>query len=221
MKQWNAWGLMLCLCLQQAAVAVSINEIRIDQFGVDNDQYFELEGTAGESLEDLWYLVIGDSPAGLSGTIEEAIPLSGLAIPADGFFLAAESSFGAPGTAFDGIFPDFSTSLNFENSDNVTHVLVSDFTGNDGDDLDLNNDGILEVTPWSVVVDAIGLVESPDLSAPNSEWYYGTELMFTDIGPSDTFVPGHVYRETDSGSDWVIVEFSLDRNAAGAGCYAV
>lgn len=208
--EWVAVALVLGLCLYQGAAAVSINEIRIDQFGVDNDQYFELEGSTGESLDDLWYVVLGDSPAGVSGTIEAVIPLTGLEIPDDGFFLAAESSFGAPGTAFDGIFPDLSASLNFENSDNVTHVLVSTFTGNNGDDLDIDDDGTLDITPWGVVVDAVGLVESPDLSAPNSEWYYGTALNFTDIGPSGTFVPGHVYRENDAGSDWVIGEFSLD-----------
>lgn len=59
------------------------------------------------------------------------IDLTGSAIPAGGFFVAAEPTFGL-GTA------DFTTGLNFENSDNVTHLLVRGFTGSNGDDLDFD-----------------------------------------------------------------------------------
>ena len=37
-----------------------ISEIRIDQPSTDNDEYFEISGDPGASLNDLTYLVIGD-----------------------------------------------------------------------------------------------------------------------------------------------------------------
>lgn len=196
-------------------LAVSINEIRIDQFGADDDEYFELQGSAGEMLDNLVYLVIGDSGGGMSGVIEAVISLDGRMIPPNGFFLATESSFGAAGTAFEGIVPDMTTSLNFENSDNVTHLLVNSFDGFNGDDLDLDDNGTLEIQPWDSVLDAVGLVESPDMSNSGSEWFYGSHLNGQDLGPQGQFAPGHVYRSNNGSSPFVMGEFSLDVSDPG------
>ncbi len=49
--------------------------------------------------------------------IEAVVDLASQSIPAGGYFVAAESTF-TLGTA------DLTTNLNFENSDNVTHLLV-------------------------------------------------------------------------------------------------
>ncbi|MHC5024853.1 MAG: PEP-CTERM sorting domain-containing protein [Planctomycetota bacterium] len=177
--------------------AVSINEIRIDQPSTDNDEYFELFGTAGESLSGLWYIVIGDG-ATASGTVEAVIDLSGQSLDGSGFFFAAEDAdtFGAEADLFS------SGLLNFENSDNVTHLLVSGFSGSNGDDLDIDDDGVLDVTPWTNVLDSVSLIETFD--APGSgEWWYSP----TTVGPDGTFVPAHVYRETDGTGDWLIGQF--------------
>ena len=56
-------------------------------------------------------------------------------VPADGYFLAADSSFSLVLTPPNSV--DLVTPLNFEN-ENTTHLLVSGFTGADGDDLDSN-----------------------------------------------------------------------------------
>ena len=74
------------------STSVSINEIRIDQPSTDNDEYFELVGAPGAALDGLTYLVIGDGTGG-SGVIENVTDLSGQAIPASGYFVAAESTF--------------------------------------------------------------------------------------------------------------------------------
>jgi len=161
-----------------AQSSIVINEIRTDQPGADNDEYFELFGPASASLDGLTYLVIGDVSAN-SGVIEEVTNLTGYSIPAGGYFVAAESTFSL-GTA------DLTTSLNFENDDNVTHMLVSGFTGSDGDDLDTNDDGTLDSTPWSSVEHCVALYgpESSDLV-----------YCSTVVGPDGaTDVPGHVYR---------------------------
>ena len=184
---------------------VFINEIRIDQPGGDDDEYVELLGLAGDDLDGLTYLVIGDGTTG-SGTIESVTDLAGQVIPSDSTFLMAESSF-TLGTA------DFTTSLNFENSDNVTHVLALGFTGATGDDLDADDDGVLDLPlPWTIALDAISLVES----ASTGEFFYASQIptplmTATEVGPDGSFVPGHVYRCTAGGAtqDVRIGSFSL------------
>ncbi len=161
-----------------AGAQPSLSEIRIDQPGSDTDEYLELQGPPGASLDGLTYLVIGDGSGG-SGVIEAVIDLSGQSIPASGFFVVAESSFSL-GTA------DLVTSLNFENSDNVTHMLVAGFTGSNGDDLDTDDDGTLDVIPWSEVLDSVALIESPGSG----------DQVYSDIqvGPDGPYVPAHVFR---------------------------
>ncbi|MDW7693362.1 lamin tail domain-containing protein [Flammeovirgaceae bacterium SG7u.111] len=172
-------------------VSVKINEIRVDQPSSDDDEYFELAGAANTSLDELTYLVIGDGPGG-SGTIENVTSLAGQSIDSSGYFVAAEATFGALGTA------DFTTDLNFENSDNVTHLLVKGFTGTNGDDLDTDDDGVLDTTPWESIIDEVALVET----VGSGEMVYSS----TTVGPDGTFVPSHVYL---SEGVWKIGGFDL------------
>ncbi len=185
---------------------VFINEVRTDQNSSDTDEYFELLGLAGDDLDGLTYLVIGDGSSG-SGTIEAVVDLAGGVIPADGTFLAAESSFSLA-TA------DMTTSLNFENGDNVTHVLALGFTGSNGDDLDTDDDGVLDVLPWTIVLDAISIVANPT----SGDKYYASSLTTplstaVDVGPAPGgFAPAHVYRCTAGGAtqDVRIGEFFIN-----------
>ncbi len=198
--------------------AVTINEIRIDQPGADNSEYFELAGDAGESLANVWYVVLGDTGAGTSGAngfgnsgvVEAAVDLSGFSIPADGFFLAVENSFqNGAGEIFEGIVADISASFSFENNDNVTHLLVRDFTGATGNDLDTNDDGTLDSTPWSSVLDGVGLLETPAPSASGEEWLYAVALGGSNIGPNDTSVPNYVFRDPNGTGAFRIGEPTL------------
>ena len=196
------WGVMLALGLVGGASAqVEISEIRIDQPSTDNDEYFELQGRAGTSLDGLTYIVIGDGSSGtFSGVIEAIVNLNGLVIPDDGYFLAVESTF----TMVDINTADLvlaGNGLNFENSDNVTHMLVEGFTGTMGQDLDTNDDCVFDITPWTAIVDSIGLVlEDPPV---NTECLYGDNR----IGPDGTFVPGHVHRLETGDHAWHIGSF--------------
>ncbi|HKB14541.1 MAG TPA: hypothetical protein VKF62_00665 [Planctomycetota bacterium] len=190
---------LACIALATAAASplsaqVRINEIRIDQSGADVDEFFELAGWPGTSLAGLTYLVLGDGAFG-SGVIEQVTPLTGNVIPPSGFFVAAESTF-TLGAA------DLTTSLNFENDDNVTHLLVSGFTGALDDDLDTNDDGILDVTPWTAVVDRIAVIQE-DNPPSSTEYHYGPPVVGPDLG----FVPGGAYRFPDGAaglSSWNI-----------------
>lgn len=169
--------------------AVVINEIRIDQPGADTDEYFELAGSPGTSLDGLSYIVIGDGTGG-SGVIEAVIDLSGLAIPTDGFFLAAESTF----SITSGV--DLFTGLNFENGDNVTHMLVSGLSAGNGTDLDSNDDGVLDTSPWTGIVDAVALLNS----IGSGDQVYSSNL----VGPVDSSVPLHVLRSPDISGNWQV-----------------
>jgi len=190
---------LVLVCLALVAVptfAATLNEIRIDQGGSDYDEYFELAGNPGESLDGLTYVVIGDGTTG-SGTIECVVPLDGLSIGAVGFFLYVESSY----TTTCGDTPDYmdaGTPLNFENSDNVTHMLVSGFTGANADDLDIDDDWTLDVTPWSAIVDWVSLVES----VGTGDAYYSPNL----VGPDGIYVPG---LSLVCDGTWVFGDFGL------------
>ena len=192
-----AFALLATLGASSLSAQVVINEIRIDQGGTDDDEFFELAGPPGTSLAGLTYLVLGDSALG-SGVIEQVTTLTGNVIPPSGFFVAAESTF-TLGTA------DLTTTLNFENTDNVTHLLVSGFTGALNGDLDTNDDGILDSTPWTAVLDRVAIIEEDNPPA-STEYHYGPPLIGPDLG----FVPGGVYRSPDGAaalSGWNIGDF--------------
>ena len=203
-----AGALVGTLVLPTASAAAApdelrLSEIRIDQSGSDTDEYAELTGTPGASLDGVTYLVIGDGSTG-SGTVEAVVDLAGSALGDNGSFLLAESSFSLA-------TPDLVASLNFENSDNVTHLLVDGFTGANGDDLDGDDDGALDSTPWTAVIDAIGLVETPD----SGDAYYGAALGFTDIGPDGSYVPAHVFR--DEAGAWQIGDYGFGDDTPTSG----
>ncbi|MCI0364285.1 MAG: lamin tail domain-containing protein [Phycisphaerales bacterium] len=194
------------VCEVAAPPGLRINELRIDQTGTDLDEYVELKGTPGTSLDGLSLLIIGDGN-GLSGVIEFAISLHGLSIPADGHFLIAENSFSlAPSQ----VNLNAGTALNMENGDNVTYVLVTNSTGTNGQDLDVDDNGVLDVTPWLITVDAVGVIDDVITQPlpPNNEHAYGVSLGFVDvvIEPVE-FNPGHLYRCETSGT-WTAGEFN-------------
>lgn len=166
---------------------VFLSEIRADQPGTDTDEYFEVGGAPGTSLDGITLIVIGDG-AGGNGVIEHVTTLTGRVLNAQGAFVAAEATF-TLGTA------DLVTNLNFENGGNQTYMLVRGFTGANGQDLDTDDDGTLDAMPWSEVLDCVALIE-----------FLGAQPVYCDarvIG--DGFTPGHVVR-TDTG--WISANFT-------------
>jgi hypothetical protein len=170
---------LTCPPAPAAGPGVRVSEVRVDQPSADVDEYFELAGPPGASLDGLTYIVIGDLGAGDSGVVEAVIDVTGHALDAGGFFVAAEATFGL-GVA------DLVGDLNFENGDNVTHMLVSGFKGNEGDDLDIDDDGVLDAWPWDEVVDCIALIDAPDAG----DHVYCQRR----VGPDGSGAPFHVYR---------------------------
>ena len=85
-------SMLVALAAQNTLAQVFISEIRIDQPGADTDEYFELAGTPGASLDGLTYMVIGDGFGG-SGVIEAVVDLTGQTIPGSGLFVAADADW--------------------------------------------------------------------------------------------------------------------------------
>lgn len=212
-------------CLTNNTTVV-INEIRGDMPGSDLDEYFELAGPPGTLLTGLTYVIIGDDSAGngsglpgaRSGNIERAFDLSGQIIPADGRFLAATGTF-----TLNGATPDLIVDANlggsgiFENSDNVSHLLVSGFTGAPDDLIDDDRDGTLNaILPWSTLQDWVSLAEMLTPATEFDEWVYDFSALNPNgaiVGPDGINVPAHVYRFNSgtnmdgAGAPWVIGPF--------------
>ncbi len=199
------------LALMACAQDLAINEIRVNEIGNPGNDYFEIAGTPGTPLDDYTYIVLGDNGAGNSGVIEAAFSLNGRSVPDDGYFLAAGSLFGSPGTPFAGIFPDFSLSSQFTSSSNRTHMLVEGFFGNLFDDLDLNDSGVLDQEPWGSVVDAVGIVEDPNTSEPGVPQLYALPFGGSNVGPTSRGgIPAHLFRVPDIDGDWAIGDIRLN-----------
>lgn len=168
-----------------------INEIRIDQPGTDDNEFFELAGDPNISLNDLTYLVIGEGSNENNGVIESVTALSGQALDAAGFFWAAEATFTTSTPSL------VTPSLNFENSDNVTHLLVRNFTGALNADLDADEDGVIDAAPWSEVLDCLALIATPGQG--------NLTYCASSLGPDGSSPPGAAFR-CDSG--WQIADFA-------------
>jgi hypothetical protein len=187
-----------------------INEIRIDETGADVDEYFELRGDPFTQLGGLAYVVLGDDVADgagqqdNSGVIEEIIELDSLFLGLDGLFFVAQETYTGP--TFD---KDLTVELNFENGDNVTHLLVANFTGFLGQDLDTDDDGTLDVVPWTHELDGVALLVDDAEPPTSTEFWYTAETVMP--LPGDPTI-GHAYRCVEDGGFGFWIAGRFDKN---------
>jgi hypothetical protein len=136
---------------------VFLNELCVDPPGNDDFREFvEIRGPAGHSMRGLWLLEIeGDS--GGCGLVDCARDLGALVLGSNGLLLLGEDyparmPYRVPaGTAVGPL----NRYTNMENG-TVTFLLVSNFAGAVGMDLDVGDDGRLDLRPWAAVVDGVG-----------------------------------------------------------------
>jgi predicted extracellular nuclease len=163
-----------------------INEFSASTAGTDVE-YIEIFGAPLADHSNLTILEIEGDSSG-AGVIDEVIPVGTL----DGAGFGLTSL--APNTLENGT---------------ITLLLVEDFTGSLSDDLDTNNDGVLDTTPWSSVVDDVAVFDggSADLT-------YASTVLGPDYDGLSSFAPGGASRipdgaDTNTSADWVRNDFDL------------
>ncbi|MEM1265475.1 MAG: Ig-like domain-containing protein, partial [Pseudomonadota bacterium] len=173
--------------------AVFLNEIAVSTTGSPDFEFFEIFGAAGTSLDGYSLIQVEAGTAFNPGNILTVVSLDGQVIGEDGFFLAAspeaEADFGVVG---DLQIPDDS----FENFDS-TVLLVRDFDGGEGTDLDANDDGLIDAELQ--IVDGVALADSGP-----SIFYGGVPV----VGPDGTFLAAGAKRIEDGSGDFVQTSFS-------------
>lgn len=185
----------------RAQAQVSLNEIFINPPGTDNGlEFVEIRSsTPSFPLDGYWLLAIeGDGAA--AGTVDLAYSLNGLTTGANGYLLlrdATSSLVPPPDAATAVVVQDFNPDI--ENGSN-TYLLVRDFSGAAGNDLDTDNDGIADVAPWASIADGLSLIENDG----TANLGYAAQFGYTVFTAQTTFNADALYRLADgrwAGSD--------------------
>jgi hypothetical protein len=94
--------------------------------------------------------------------------------------------------------------LNADDLENgtISLLLVKDFTGAFGEDIDTTDDGVIDYAPWSAIADSVGVHDGG-----TGDFAYGTTIL-TPYFDGFAFDPGGASRipdgyDTESPSDWV------------------
>ncbi|MCL4868282.1 MAG: ExeM/NucH family extracellular endonuclease [Anaerolineae bacterium] len=161
-----------------------INEFVLNHVGTDTHEFVEIYGDPNTDYSDYTILQIEGDTTG-AGLID-SVHIVGTT-NADGLWTTG-----------------FLTNV-FENG-TVTLLLVKDFTGTIGQDLDSNNDGLFDVTPWSSLVDDVAVNDGGA-----GDTTYSTTVLAPGFGGSP-FTPGGASRipngvDTDSAADWALNDF--------------
>ncbi|MFM7051278.1 MAG: hypothetical protein ACKOYN_03975 [Planctomycetota bacterium] len=189
----NGWN--HALPLAALVIPPQITEVRVDSLPPMLDiEYVEISGPGGDALDGLAIVVLGDAgdepvlEFGNSGVVESVVHLDGHIVPDDHALLVHSSGMLLA-------LPDVTAALNLEDADNLTVLLVRGAKCAEGDDLDLDDDGTLDIMPWSEVVDGVSIASgAPGI---DSEWTYAP----AQLGPNPLLFVCHAYRCLDTG-EW-------------------
>ncbi len=150
--------------------ALAFNEIFINAPGADNGQEFiELRGNDGETVDNVTILAVDNDGAAI-GTILNAVNISSsITVGENGLLLVRDSATvlsPVPHVETRIRVTDFVPDLD-DNS--ITFLLVTGFSGSVGNDLDTNDDGAVDSTPWASLLDALYIADpsgEPSIADP-------------------------------------------------------
>lgn len=177
----------LCLAALAApafALPPTLNEVVIDHNGADNLEFVEVWGAVSTSYAAYTVLVV-DSNAN-PGQVLRALPVG----TTNGSGLWTTASLGAEAIA----------------DDSKTVLLVLGFSGSAGADLDGNDDGVFDSTPWTSIKDSVAINDGA-----GGDRFYSPVV----IGPAFDGIagmPGGISRipqgvDTDAVADWARNDF--------------
>jgi hypothetical protein len=189
--------------------AILLNEIYVNPpvQADDNREYVEIINTSGGAipLTDIWLLEIEGDSSTAKGVVDMARNLSSLSTGTNGLLMLGEG-YGTTMTTPWGAMVDPATALGdlgrtpptMENG-GVTFMLVTNFTGTVGLDLDTNDDGVFDITPWTSILDSVGW---KDGGAASNLIYTSAELLMipsTSTPDAATRFPGNT-KAHDAGA---------------------
>jgi hypothetical protein len=182
-----------------ATAQVRITEALLNPTGFPDagHEFIEIQSCRPNfSLQGYWLIGIDGENLFNPGNIHWAIDLSAYSTGSNGLLLVRDSDTvlqpaPAPETTVV-VIPNAFTPTSMGN-DSYTVALVRNFTGQPGDDIDTNNDGIIDNVLWSEAVQAFGW-EDDEETDTEPDHIYPTQLNGVDI-------PASLRRRTD-GSTW-------------------
>lgn len=149
------------LAATDARAAIRLNEVFVNAPGTDDgSEFVEIRSTTGGvgALTNISLVYLdGDASA---GSVINVVNLSGQSTGTSGILLVRDSATvlsPAPAAGTNVFVQDFNPDLQ---NGTYTLLLVANFSGAVNDDLDPENDGVLNTTPWTSVVDVVGFVEN-------------------------------------------------------------
>lgn len=180
-----------------ASTSVAINELRMRDSVNDNvsNNFLEVYQTAGagnNALSGLTLLAISSSFN--PGLINFAVDLGTAVTDSNGYLLIADNGTTAVTGPGDIVLNDFDL---FDSP--ATFLIVSGFTGNQGDDLDAAADGF-DSTPWTAIIDSVSL----DQGTGSTSFNYSPNVVVS----ADANPPAGVRRIPNGTGAYEILSFT-------------
>ena len=179
------------VALAQPTRNVQLNEVLFNPPGSPDQgqEFIELRSEPGTSLTGLTVITIeGEFAAapGGAGVIDFVLNLDDFSTGTNGLFLWRDAAVGLtplPEAATNVLVRDvIPGEADLENG-TMTMLLVEGFTGTLGQDLDPENDGILNSTPWTRVLDSFGFYNDAEACG----WQQGARIswIYSSLDVSD------------------------------------
>lgn len=186
MRGLGAFFACVGLVLGASAQRIIISEAMVNPPGSPDAgrEFIEIQSCRpNQSLQGVWLIGIDGENLFNPGNIHWAIDLSNYSTGSNGLLLVRDSASvlldpPAPETTVV-VIPDAFTPAGMGN-DSYTVALVRGFTGQVGDDIDTNDDGVVDNPLWTEVLDAFGWLDgSDDPGAPDHIYTFGVGTEVT------------------------------------------
>ena len=171
------------------AAEVMINEAVFDRPGDDTAEYIEIKGMPNTDYSAYTIVQLDGDEGGEPGQIVSSHPV---------------------GTTNASGYWDTGNMNNQLQNGTQTLLLVKDYTGTNGTDLDTNDDGNLDATPWSVIVDGFAMRDGGGLTPGGAAdiHYSGAaflnKLDSSQLGGASRIPDG---QDTHTAADWTFNAF--------------